>query len=56
MKQFEEEFLKEDWSQVRPDVEVKKIEIRQARRPMCWAGRQAASKKSRRSEAAFAAA
>jgi len=24
MKQFEEELLKEDWTQVRPEVEVKK--------------------------------
>jgi transposase len=29
MKQFEEELLKDDWSQVRPDVEVKKLAIPQ---------------------------
>jgi transposase len=29
MKQFEEELLKEDWTQVRPDVEVKKVAIPQ---------------------------
>jgi transposase len=29
MKQFEEELLKDDWSQVRPDVEVKKVAIAQ---------------------------
>ncbi|MGH9567359.1 MAG: IS1634 family transposase, partial [Candidatus Angelobacter sp.] len=29
MKQFEEELLKEDWTQVRPEVEVKKIAIPQ---------------------------
>ena len=27
MKQFEEELLKDDWTQVRPDVEVKKVSI-----------------------------
>jgi transposase len=27
MKQFEEELLKDDWTQVRPDVEVKKVPI-----------------------------
>jgi transposase len=29
MKQFEEELLKDDWTQVRPDVEVKKVPIPQ---------------------------
>jgi transposase len=29
MKQFEQELLKEDWTQVRPDVEVKKVPIPQ---------------------------
>jgi transposase len=29
MKQFEEELLKDDWAQVRPDVEVKKVAIPQ---------------------------
>ena len=29
MKQFEEELLKDDWTQVRPDVEVKKVAIPQ---------------------------
>ena len=29
MKQFEEELLKDDWTQVRPDVEVKKVSIPQ---------------------------
>jgi len=29
MKQFEQELLKEDWTQVRPDVEVKKVAIPQ---------------------------
>jgi hypothetical protein len=29
MKQFEEELLKDDWTQVRPEVEVKKIAIAQ---------------------------
>jgi transposase len=29
MKQFEEELLKEDWTQVRPEVEVKKVSIPQ---------------------------
>ncbi len=29
MKQFEEELLKDDWTQVRPDVEVKKVTIPQ---------------------------
>ena len=29
MKQFEEELLKEDWTQVRPDVEVKQVAIPQ---------------------------
>jgi transposase len=29
MKQFEQELLKEDWTQVRPEVEVKKVEIPQ---------------------------
>jgi transposase len=29
MKQFEEELLKDDWNQVRPDVEVKKLAIPQ---------------------------
>src|SRR3954454_22672669 len=29
MKQFEEELLKEDWTQVRPEVEVKKVAIPQ---------------------------
>src|SRR3954466_12077713 len=30
MKQFEEELLKEDWTRVRPEVEVKKVAIPQA--------------------------
>ena len=29
MKQFEAELLKEDWTQVRPEVEVKKVAIPQ---------------------------
>ena len=29
MKQFEAELLKEDWTQVRPDVEVKRVAISQ---------------------------
>src|SRR5437016_12763312 len=29
MKQFEEELLKDDWTQVRPEVEVKKVAIPQ---------------------------
>jgi hypothetical protein len=29
MKQFEQELLKDDWTQVRPDVEVKKVPIPQ---------------------------
>ena len=30
MKQFEAELLKEDWTQVRPEVEIKKVSIPQA--------------------------
>ena len=29
MKQFEEELLKDDWTRVKPEVEVKKISIPQ---------------------------
>jgi hypothetical protein len=29
MKQFEEELLKDDWTRVRPEVEVKKVAIPQ---------------------------
>ncbi len=31
MKQFEEELLKDDWIQVRPDAEVKKVPIMERR-------------------------
>ena len=34
LKQFEAELLKEDWTQVRPDVEVKKVAIPAGRRDL----------------------
>jgi hypothetical protein len=53
MKQFEAELLKEDWTRVRPEVEVKKVAMPQARKPVFCAARRAARKKRRRSAAGF---
>jgi transposase len=51
MKQFEEELLKDDWTQVRPDVEVKKVPIPQGEETymLCrTAGRQEKERAIRR--------
>ena len=42
MKQFEEELLQDDWNQVRPDVEVKKVATPRGERTyiLCRTGRQ----------------
>jgi hypothetical protein len=59
MKRFEEELLKDDWTQVRPEVEVKKAAIPQAlacnraRRLISCAVRRAARKKRKPSGTGF---
>src|SRR5215831_526584 len=47
MKHFEEELLKDDWTRVKPDVEVKKVAIRGARRPTFCAAPPVARRKRR---------
>src|SRR5206468_6985980 len=56
MKRFEEELLKDDWMQVRPDVEVKKCQSHTARKPTFYAARRVARKKRRPSGIASAPA
>ena len=53
MKRFEAELLKDDWTQVRPDVEVKQIAIPQKKRPISCAARRAARRKRRRCASGF---
>ena len=47
MKQFEEELLKDDWTRVRPEVEVKRSPFRRGRRRSSCAAPAAARKKRR---------
>src|SRR5579875_2514580 len=53
MKQFEAELLKEDWAQVRPEVEIKKAVIPQARRLTFCVAPRAARKKRKPSATGF---
>jgi hypothetical protein len=53
MKQFEEELLQDDWIQVRPEVEVKKVAMAQARRRSFCAVPAAGRRKRRPSGIGF---
>jgi transposase len=53
MKEFQEELLKDDWTQVRPEVEGKKWRFRRARRPMFCAAPRAGRKKRKPSGTGF---
>src|SRR5258707_346218 len=47
MKQFEEELMKDDWTQVRPEVEVKRVGIRKWSEPVCRARTRGGKKKEK---------
>ena len=53
MKRFEEELLKDDWTQVRPEVEVKKVAILRVRRLISCAARRGGRKKRKPSGSDF---
>src|ERR1700737_838789 len=53
MKQFEAELLKEDWTRVRPDVEVKKVAISAGEETYILCRTTGRKKRRRRSAAAF---